>query len=215
MPNRTNKPINLQTIRRLPMYLHYLKKASDQGAEFVSSATIARDMELESIVVRKDLAIKENLGKPRIGYRVEDLIEMIEDFLGWNNTSAAVIVGVGNLGSALLGYEGFKTYGLNIAAAFDNNPKTIGTQIHGHIVQSLDKLPEIAREKNVNLGIVCVPPVAAQEVADLMTSSGIRGIWNYTPATIQVPEGCITEREDLAAGLAMLSYKLPRIKENK
>ena len=212
MSNDLKKWTNLQTIRRLPMYYHFLKRVRAEGNEFISSSTIAREMGLEAIVVRKDLAIERSLGRPRIGYRIDELTEMIEDFLGWNNTTHAFLAGVGNLGSALLGYDGMASYGLKIVAAFDTDPAKVGAKMHDVEVQAMGKLVDLGRRRHVKLGILCVPAPAAQSVAESMAAAGIEGIWNFTPVRLQVPEGVIVQREDLAAGLAMLSYKLPRRK---
>jgi redox-sensing transcriptional repressor len=146
---------------------------------------------------------------------VAELIDAIEQFLGWKNTSDAFLVGAGSLGSALLGYEGFKEYRLNVLAGFDANPVKIGTHIHGKEIFAMDKLPDLIRRMHVLIGILTVPAAAAQQVADVLVGAGIRAIWNYTPVQLQVPDGVIVEDVKLAASLAVLSSRLAEMLRKK
>jgi redox-sensing transcriptional repressor len=143
-----------------------------------------------------------------VGYILDELICWIEDFLGWNNTKDAFLAGAGSLGSALLGYEKFRQFGLNIVAAFENDPSKIGQQIHGKMVLPLEKLAELAQRMHVHIGVITVPPPAAQAVADRMIEGGIRAIWNFAPVHLRVPETVILQTEDLYHSLASLSFKL-------
>lgn len=196
------------TLRRLPTYHGILKQFERQGREVVSCTRIAEALNLDPTQVRKDLAVTGIVGKPKVGYVVADLIEAVEGFFGWRNVTDAFLVGVGSLGTALLGYDGFKQYGLNIIAAFDTDPEKIGSKVRGKQVLAPKKLPDLARRMHIHLGIITVPPDAAQEVADLMVSGGITGIWNFVPVALQVPDDIIVENERLASGLAVLSRKL-------
>ena len=205
-----NSLSGLPTVRRLPMYLHLLKELDTQGREFVSSTHIGEKLGLDSVQVRKDLASTGIVGKPKIGFYVPALIGAIESYLGWDNSKDAFLIGVGSLGSALLGYAGFQKRGLNIIAAFDNDPEKVGNLIRGVEVLSLDKLPDLAERMNIHLGILTVPMESAQEIADVMVLAGIRGIWNFTQTYLQVPESVFVQDEDLAAGLAVLSVRLAR-----
>jgi redox-sensing transcriptional repressor len=202
------KALPLPSIRRLPSYLRLLYTLKARGREVVSCTHIAEDLELVSVQVRKDLAITGIVGRPKIGYQVAELIDAIERFLGWKNTTDALLVGVGGLGSALLGYEGFKEYHLNVLAGFDIDPAKIGTQVHGKEIFPLEKLPDLLHRMHVLMGILTVPAAAAQEAANLMVRSGIRAIWNYTPVQLQVPDSVIVEDVKLAASLAVLSSRL-------
>ena len=132
----------------------------------------------------------------------------IEDFLGWNNTNDAYLVGVGNLGSALLGYLGFKEYGIHIIAAFDSDETKAGTEIHGKKVFHVGKLPEMIRRMGIKIGILTVPAHCAQELTDLLVEAGIHAIWNFSPVKIMVPQGIIVQHENLASSLVVLSKKL-------
>lgn len=198
----------LPSVRRLPTYLHLLYELRARGREVVSCTHIADDLQLVSVQVRKDLAITGVVGKPKVGYRVADLITAIEGFLGWNNTRDAFLVGVGCLGAALLGYEGFGEFNLNVLAGFDNDPKKIGKSVHGKEVLPMEKLPNLVKRMHVMIGILTVPAGAAQEVANAMVLAGMRAIWNYTPVSLRVPDNVIVEDVKLASSLATLSSRL-------
>jgi redox-sensing transcriptional repressor len=199
----------------MPSYLRELRRLQAEGRENVSATYLARELNMQPIVVRKDLASSGAVGTPRVGFDVDELIDAIEDFLGWKNTADAFLVGVGSLGTALLGYKGFGNHGLKIVAAFDTDPGKIGTEIHGKPVLKLDRLPQLARRMHVNMGVLTVPAEAAQEVTDLMVGGGMRAIWNFTPVKLDVPPGVVTQSEDLASGLAVLSVKLAQALEEQ
>ena len=208
MRTGVSKAMPLPSIRRLPMYLRFLKQLRSHGRQVVSCTHIARELTLVSTQVRKDFAITGIVGKPKVGYDVPALISAIERFLGWNESRDAFVVGVGGLGSALMGYEGFAEYGLNIVAGFDVDPGKVGQPMHGKQVYALEKLPEEVARRQVLIGILTVPAKTAQGVADLMVRSGIRAIWNYAPLTLDVPESVIVENMNLSTSLAVLSSRL-------
>ncbi len=202
------KSAPLPSVRRLPVYLRLLYELKARGREVVSCPHIANDLGLVSVQVRKDLAITGIVGKPKVGYQIPELISAIEEFLGWNNTCDAFLVGVGSLGAALLGYEGFSQFNLNVLAGFDVDPKKINKSIRGKEVLPLDKFPSLAKRMHVRIGILTVPATAAQEVADMMVRSGIQAIWNYTLVSLRVPDFVIVEDVNLASSLAALSSRL-------
>jgi redox-sensing transcriptional repressor len=208
MSEPERKTAGVPTIKRLPLYLSLLRKMKAEGQEYASGTVVARELGLDPIVVRKDLAITGAVGRPRLGFPMNDIISAIEDFLGWSNTSDAMLVGVGNLGRALLGYRGFEQHGMRIVAAFDSNPDMIGEKVHGKTVQDVKKLPEMAKKLHVQIGVLTVTASVAQEVADMMIAGGIRAIWNFTPTTLDVPDHVILHREELASSLAILSHRL-------
>jgi redox-sensing transcriptional repressor len=195
-------------VKRLPAYLQMLRVLQGEGQEYVSGTVLATTHNLEPVIVRKDLAVTGAVGTPRRGFRVTELIAAIEHFLGWDNQTKAVLVGVGNLGTALLGYQGFEHFGLRIAGAFDRDPAKIGRWVNGRKVQPLSQLATFVKRGNIRLGVLTVPAAAAQETADLMIRAGIRGIWNFSPAKLVLPEGVVAQKEDLAEGLAVLSHRL-------
>lgn len=202
------RPVPEPTLRRLPLYLRFLQRLMAEGVERISCPIIAAEFKLDHTQVRKDLAATGIVGKAKIGYPVESLVNSIETFLGWNDTATAFLMGVGSLGTALLGYERFGRNGIEIAAAFDVNPDKVGQRVHGREVMHAEKLPNLALRMHVHIGILTVPPTAAQAAAELMLSGGIRAIWNFSPAVLRVPQGIIVENVDLSSSLAVLCRRL-------
>jgi redox-sensing transcriptional repressor len=196
------------SIRRLPSYLHAIRQIQHEGSEYISGTLIAQELNLEPIQVRKDLAITGIIGKPKKGYPVEALVNAIERFLGWTSVRDAVLVGVGNLGSALIGYQEFRFHGLNIVAAFDTNPQKIGTTVDGVKVLPVETLESRLRSLNIKMAILTVPSPYAQETADILINAGIEGIWNFTNVKLKVPPRVIVQKEDLSSGYAMLCVML-------
>jgi redox-sensing transcriptional repressor len=202
--------ISKETLQRLPGYLRHLKELQKQGVENISSNAIAEVFHYTSVQVRKDLSsIGGEAGKPKTGFSVNSLIDDISEFLGYNNTNDAVLVGVGNLGHALLSYTGFKNYGLDIVGAFDVNPKI--TLVHGHRVYNISQLANYIKHFNVLIGIIAVPEDSAQRVCDLMINTGIKAIWNFSPTNLIIPEDIAIINVDMASSLALLSQRLSEI----
>jgi redox-sensing transcriptional repressor len=208
MSDLERKTAGVPTLKRLPLYLRLLRQMKENGDQYASGAVVAKELGLDPIVVRKDLAITGAVGRPRLGFHMDEIITAIEEFLGWSNTSDAFLVGVGNLGTALLGYQGFEQHGMRIVAAFDSSPALIGQTIHGKVILDIKKLPPLAKRMHVQIGILTATASVAQSIADLMIAGGIRGIWNFTPAKLNVPEHVTLQREDLASSLAVLSHRL-------
>ena len=198
----------LPCVKRMPSYLQLLRVLQAEGREYVSGTVLASVHNLEPVIVRKDLAMTGAVGTPRIGFRITELITAIERFLGWDNQTKAVLVGVGSLGTALLGYHGFHNFGFRMVGAFDHDPKIVGKWVHGRKVQAMAQLIPFVRRGEILLGVLTVPAPAAQETADLMVRAGIKGIWNFTPTKLQLPDGVVSQKEDLAEGLAVLSHRL-------
>ncbi|MGI6718611.1 MAG: redox-sensing transcriptional repressor Rex [Bacteroidales bacterium] len=200
------------TLQRLPKYYEYLKAQKKEGEESISSTKIADEMHLNSVLVRKDLALVSSVaGKPRVGFCVAELMDDIEIFLGYDNVSDAILIGAGSLGRALLSYEGFKDYGLNIAAAFDIDPKLVNKRINGIMVFHINKLENLVKRLNIHMGIISTPKYVAQEVADLMIKAGIKGIWNFAPVHLTVPKEILLKDENLAVSLALVSKRLDNV----
>lgn len=200
--------ISIQALRRMPYYLKYLDSYIDD--EYISASKIAIDHDLNEIQVRKDLAlISKARGIPNKGFKVIDLKDGIKDFLGYHNSKDAILIGVGNLGKALLSYGGFMEYGLNIVAAFDNNEKIIGKEINSKKIYSIDKLKSLTKKLNAHLAIITVPDDAAQEVADcLCECEDIKAVWNFTSVHIKVNKDIFVKEENLASSLSELSNYL-------
>lgn len=200
--------ISSATLKRLPIYLNYLKSLPQDRPANISATALASALGLGEVQVRKDLASVCEGGKPKIGYIVEDLISSIEEFLGYKDTNDAVIVGAGKLGKALLDYTGFKNYGLNIVAAFDIDAALQGKTETGKSIFALDKFEDLCRRLKIKIGIITVPANCAQEVCDMMVKNGIKAIWNFAPTHLNVPDDILVHHENIAASLAVLSNHL-------
>jgi len=198
----------LPCVKRMPAYLQLLRVLQVEGQEYASGTVLASVHNLEPVIVRKDLAMTGAVGTPRVGFRIAALIASIEHFLGWDNQTKAVLIGVGNLGTALLGYQGFQNFGFRIVGAFDADPKIIGKWIHGRKVQAMKQLMPFVQREKILLGVLTVPAPAAQATAEGMVQAGIKGIWNFTPTKLQLPADVASQKEDLAEGLAVLSHRL-------
>lgn len=205
--------ISKQALRRLPYYLDYLKRRYSEGALTISATMVAADLKLNEVQVRKDLAaVSVTGGKPKTGYVTAELIHDLERFLGYNNTKEAILAGAGKLGQALLSYKEFSRYGLNIVAAFDNNPELVDNSR----IFPEDKMQDLCSRLKVHIGIISVPPEAARKVCDEMVACGILAIWNFAPVHLIVPPNVIIQNENLAASLAVLSQNLEfEIKDGK
>ena len=202
--------IPTSTLQRLPQYLEVLKQLRRAGLKTVTATKISVFADVHPTLVRKDLSFTGiNKSKaPQRGYDIKELYAAIERVLNWSDTSACYLVGVGHLGSALLGYQEFAQRGLAIVAAFDNDPANIGKIIHGVTVHSALEFTTMATRNHISIGIITVPPESAQLIADIMVHSGIKAIWNFTPQKIIVPPDIIVEYVDMFASLAVLSRRL-------
>ena len=207
------KKYPVPTIRRLPLYLRVIKALDYEGREFVSATDIANELGFDSIKVRKDLAYTEVTGRPRIGYRVVELLHGIRAIIGWDRNSEAVLVGAGCLGSALLGFQGFAKRGLNFVAAFDTDREKYGTAVHDCPVQPMEELEKFITEHKIEIAVLTVPSFAAQEVADRLVKAGIKGIWNFSPVRLKVPPTVVVQTENLMAGLAVFMVRMARCAE--
>ena len=210
--NKEIQNVSKATIGRLPAYHRYLKEKLAEGEKTISSTSIAEDLHLNAVQVRKDLSVISTVaGKPKLGFEIAELIEDINRILGYDNVTDAVLVGAGGLGSALAGYDGFKNYGLNIVAVFDSDPEIIDSTVNGIKVFDAAQIQHLVRRLNVLIGIITVPKSAAQKVADELIEGGVRAIWNFAPVHLNVPENIAVKNEDMAASLAILSKRLAEI----
>lgn len=198
--------VSLNTLRRLPLYLNYLKAL--EGKEYISSSEIAKAIGFNDVQVRKDLSAVSSGGRPKIGYHVCSLMADLKEFLGYNAVNPAVLIGAGNLGRALMSYRGFGEYGLRIIAGFDCVKALVGCKVDGKPILSPDDLPDFCRENRVKIGVITTPAASAQEACDCLLAAGIKAIWNFAPAHITVPEGVLVQNENMAASLALLSQHL-------
>ena len=209
------KEISKAVLKRLPGYLAYLKSIPHNGPAYISATALANALGMGEVQVRKDLAMVSDGGRPKLGYLRESLIDDIEQFLGYDNTTDAVLIGAGKLGQALLGYSGFDAYGLNILAAFDVSPDEDVSVVQKPIYH-ISQLESFCRTHKVLMGIITVPGPFAQEVCDQLIACGIKAIWNFAPTHLEVPANILVQYENMATSLAVLSMHLQaQIKDKK
>lgn len=204
-----NSSISKATLGRIPRYLNYLKELPLEKVPYISATTISKELKLGEVQVRKDLSMVSGAGRPRLGYETEVLIGQLEDCLGYNKLTNAVLVGAGRLGRALLQYDGFEHYGVKITAAFDSNDHVINLDSKTEILP-MNQFETFCKEHNVSLGIITVGEGSAQVVCDQMIKSNIKAIWNFAPCKLQVPNGVLLQNENLALSLAHLRNQLSR-----
>ncbi|MEU7803398.1 redox-sensing transcriptional repressor Rex [Micromonospora arborensis] len=194
------------TVARLPEYLRALHNLADTGYETVSSEGLSAAAGVNSAKLRKDLSHLGSYGTRGVGYDVALLIEQIENVLGLTQRRAVALVGVGNLGHALAGYDGFAGRGFRIAALLDADPSRVGEEINGLVVRHVDDLPTVAAEESLAIGVIATPAAAAQQVADQLVAVGVTSILNFAPCVLSVPEGVDVRKVDLAIELQILSF---------
>ncbi len=200
--------ISKAVLKRLPVYLSYLKSLGDDAPEHISATTLAAALDMGEVQVRKDLAMVSDGGRPKVGYRRAALIADIEQFLGYDNTNLAVLIGAGKLGRALMGYRGFSEYGMEIVAGFDSKLTKATTDDSGKPILPMSELKRLCLERKILIGIITVPTEHAQAVCDELISYGIRAIWSFAPAHLDVPAGTLVQYENMATSLAVLSKHL-------
>ncbi len=207
------REISKLVLKRLPGYLAYLKSMPADSSMYISATALANALGMGEVQVRKDLAMVSDGGRPKIGYLREALMEDISQFLGYDNTTDAILVGAGKLGQALLGYSGFDAYGLNILAAFDTKPVKSNEE---KPILPMSEMESFCRANKILMGIITVPAEQAQQVCDQMIACGIKAIWTFAPVHLDVPEHILVQNENMATSLAVLSMHLQaQIKEKK
>ncbi len=202
----TEAQIPKAVVSRLSLYLRELQHLVRDGYETTSSTQLGKLLGFTDAQVRKDLAYFGQFGYPGIGYRCSELIEAIKGILGTNQAWPLAIVGLGNLGRALLGYRGFQSQGFRIVAAFDVDPAKVGKSVDGIPIFHLDDVERVSRERNIRLAIIAVPGGAAQKVADALVAANIEGILNFAPVTLNLPKEVPLVGVDLAMELEQLSF---------
>jgi len=193
-------------VKRLSLYLRELERLSAEGVDKVSSRRLAESLHITDAQVRKDLGYFGQFGRRGVGYGVDRLIHALRRILGTDKTWNVIVVGTGDLGRALLRYRGFARRGFRLVAAFDVSRGKVGKRVGDVPVYHIDELPRVVRRTKVKLAVVAVPPEAAQEVTDLLCSTGIVGILNFAPTTLETPDGVTVGLVDIAAHLEQLSF---------
>lgn len=207
LPKDTDK-VPEPTLRRLPWYLSNVKLMKERGEEYVSSTQISKEINIDASQIAKDLSYVDISGRTRVGYKVDTLIDVLEDFLGFTNMHKAFLFGVGSLGGALLRDSGLNHFGLEIVAAFDVNPELVGKDINNIPIFHTAEFENKMTEYDINIGVLTVPISIAQEITDKMIAGGIRAVWNFTPFRIRVPEHIVVQNTSLYAHLAVMFNRL-------
>ncbi len=214
VPNVPNVPMKTEkiselTINRLSIYLRCLNELSEAAVQTASSKLLAERFNLNSAQIRKDLAYFGEFGVRGVGYVVEDLRAQLRGILGLATTHRVAIVGAGNLGLALANYLGFQQDSFQIVALFDVDPARIGLEVRpGLVVQSLDLLPSVIPERQVDMVMLTVPAVAAESVLEMVMQAGVRAVLNFAPVHLSDRSGCKVKTVDLSISLESLSYFL-------
>ena len=206
--NKLIERIPEPTLRRLPWYLSNVKLLKERGARSVSSTQLSRETGIDASQIAKDLSYVKISGRTRVGYDVDTMIGVLEEFLWPREVHRAFLFGVGSLGAALLQDSGLKHYGLEIVGAFDVRRDIIGSNVNGIPVYDLSELDRCMKGSNVTIGVLTVPIGVAQEVTDRMVECGIKGVWNFTPFRIRVPADIVVQNTSLYAHLAVMFNRL-------
>ena len=196
------------TLRRLPWYLAFVKLMKGKGETFISSTQIAKEINVDPSQVAKDLSFVNISGKTRVGYDINALVDVLEDFLGFTSQHKAFLFGVGSLGASLLHDTGLGQYGLEIVAGFDVRKDLDGSMINGIPVFHMDDFPAKQKEYGATIGVIIVPVEKAQEVTDRIIEGGIKALWNFTPFRIRVPEHIVVQNTSMYAHLAVMFNRL-------
>ncbi len=197
-------------IERLPLYLNVLLQIRRDGNTTVSSARLGEMTLVNPAQIRRDLTHFGSFGKRGVGYDVATLIDRIQRILGADHVHRLALVGAGNLGSAIAGYDGLRQHGFLVTAIFDNDARRVGSRIGETTVQCIDDLTRVVRDQDIRIGVVAVPPEAAQEATDRLAAAGVRIVLNYTPVIVRVPEGVTLHNTDPVHELLHTLYYLSR-----
>ena len=209
MQHNTSLVVPKSTLSRLPLYYSHIQKMQQQGEKYVSAAAIAQSLNLNPVLVRKDLSgVSSVEGKPHTGFEIDILIKDLSEFLGYNNVDEAILVGVGSLGRLILTNKEFSNMGLNITVGFDKDPDLHGLQIGDKFILPMEKLANYVKRTGVKIGIITVPADQAQNVCDQLVECGILAIWNFAFTLLNVPQGILVKNENLPSSLAVLSQQL-------
>ena len=211
---KTKVKVPEHSIRRLSVYLRYLYSARDNSDFYVSAPNIAKELNFDPTQIVKDLSLTGIKGKPRVGYNTFELIQAIEDYLNFDKSNRAFLVGAGSLGSALISYPQLESFGIKIVAAFDIDPEKTGKLIKRVNVLPVSQMPELAKRLKVKIGILTTTAEAAQQATNLMVESGIRAIWNFAPINLKVPDDVIVQNTSMYSNVAIMLKKLQASKQS-
>ena len=208
------KEISQAVIQRLPRYYRYLEELMEQGLERISSNELSKRMKLTASQIRQDLNNFGGFGQQGYGYRIQKLHDEIARILSLDEEHSMILVGAGHLGQALANYSNFQKRGFLLRAVFDVKPELIGTEVAGLKVLPMEELERVIDESGPRLAALCVPKDAALPVAERLVSLGIKGIWNFAPVDLELPEQVVVENVHLSESLMRLSYRLRELSES-
>ena len=195
-------------VRRLPMYYRHLRDLEKAGVVRISSQELGERMNLTASQIRQDINCFGGFGQQGYGYHVANLKEHIAEILGLRHEYHVIIVGAGNIGRAVANYAGFDKEGFHIQAMFDVSPALVGIDVHGILVQPMEKLEAWLEAHNVDIAVLSVPKAHAQDTADMLVQGGVRAIWNFAPVDLALPEGVAVNNVHLSDSLHILSYRM-------
>ncbi|CAM2077149.1 MAG: redox-sensing transcriptional repressor Rex [Clostridium sp.] len=200
------KNVSMAVIKRLPKYHRYLKELMRNDVDRISSKELGEKIGFTASQIRQDLNNFGDFGQQGYGYNVKELYKQISLILGLDKEYTGVIIGAGNLGQAIANYNRFSESGLSIECIFDANPKLIGMRIRDIEIKDIDTLTQYLQENSTDIGIICVPRINAQKVTDMLVKSGVKGIWNFAPVDLVVPDDVKVENVHLSESLLTLVY---------
>jgi redox-sensing transcriptional repressor len=204
--NGSDPRLSRASVGRFSLYLRHLETLLRDGTLKVSSGQLGEALGLTDVQVRKDLACLGSLGHPGVGYITKELISAIQHLLGVDRRWSVALVGVGNLGRALLGYRGFADRGFRVVALFDTDPTKVHTRLEGLTIHGLDDIEHVLAATGAELGLLAVPSESAQDAADALIAAGIRGILNFAPVLLRVPPEVRLVSVDLTVQLEQLAF---------
>ncbi len=205
-----NKPplLSEATLFRMSRYLNVLEEFYQKGIPYISTSKLANLLGVNSAVVKQDFLPLKVKGQTGVGYEVPQLLETIRDVFLSRESLSFAIAGFGNIGQALASYQGFARDGFELKAIFDSNPKFYSYSIRNVVVSDVENIVNVCRERLIDIGVICTPASAAQEVANHYVEGGVKGIWNFAPTELVVPEHVILVHEHLTRGLLTISYHI-------
>ena len=206
--DRKKSNISLAVIKRLPKYHRYLMEMIRNDVDRISSKELSEKIGFTASQIRQDLNCFGDFGQQGYGYNVKDLYNEISGILGLSNEYKTVIIGAGNIGQAIANYTRFDRLGFSLTAIFDANPKLVGIRIRDIEIQDIDEMPKFLKENKVDIGVICVPRINAQKVSDALVENGVKGIWNFAPTDLIVPDDVVVENVHLSESLLTLTYLL-------
>ena len=208
------KNISMAVIKRLPKYHRYLRELMKNDVDRISSKDLSEKIGFTASQIRQDLNCFGDFGQQGYGYNIKELYDQISVILGLTKDYKTVIIGAGNIGQAIANYSRFEKLGFTLTAIFDANPKLVGIKIRDIEIQDIDILESYTRADHIDIGIICVPSANAQKVCDILVKNGVKGIWNFAPIDLQVPEDVIVENVHLSESILTLTYLLNEKEEN-